>query len=136
MLCIAKIMYCFVGQKKKCHVRFAPRTSINIICPYQHIGPGMPVYLPSSSCGTTTSCTLHKNQGDRSDCNNYIGISILSIEGKYLPVLCSTYFRNWLRLSTHNNNPPGSRAGRSTIDYSCCDSCKRRVNSYTSPLSV
>ena len=32
--------------------------------------------------------TLYKNKGDRNDCNNYRGISFLSIVGRTLPVSC------------------------------------------------
>ena len=59
--------------------------------------------------------TLYKNKGDRSDCNNYRGISVLSIVGK-------TFARVMLnRLQTlvervYPEAQCGFRAQRSTID--------------------
>ena len=59
--------------------------------------------------------TLYKNKGERSDCNNYRGISLLSIVGKaYARVLL-----NRLQLLADRVYPEaqcGFRAARSTID--------------------
>ena len=59
--------------------------------------------------------TLYKNKGERSDCNNYRGISLLSIVGKaYARVLLSR-----LQLLADRVYPEaqcGFRAARSTID--------------------
>jgi len=59
--------------------------------------------------------TLYKNKGDRGDCNNFRGISILSITGKAFARVALS------RLETVSGKgvPRGSvrfRAGRSTID--------------------
>ena len=62
-----------------------------------------------------TIMTLYKNKGDRSDCNNYRGISLLSIVGKvYARVVL-----NRLQLLAERVYPEaqcGFRAGRSTVD--------------------
>lgn len=59
--------------------------------------------------------TLYKNKGERSDCNNYRGISLLSIVGKaYARVML-----NRLQILAERIYPEaqcGFRAGRSTID--------------------
>ncbi|XP_037804032.1 uncharacterized protein LOC119598476 [Penaeus monodon] len=59
--------------------------------------------------------TLYKNKGDRRDCNNYRGISLLSIVGKAF----ARVVLNRLQLLTERVYPEaqcGFRAGRSTID--------------------
>ena len=59
--------------------------------------------------------TLYKNKGDRSDCNNYRGISLLSIVGKVFArvVLCRLQA---LASRVYPESQCGLRAGRSTVD--------------------
>ena len=59
--------------------------------------------------------TLYKNKGDRSDCNNYRGISLLSIVGKVFArvVLCRLQA---LASRVYPESQCGFRAGRSTVD--------------------
>ena len=62
-----------------------------------------------------TIVTLYKNNGDRSDCNNYRGISLLSIIGK----LYARILLHRLQLLADRVYPEsqcGFRAGRSTTD--------------------
>ncbi|XP_060770241.1 uncharacterized protein LOC132881605 [Neoarius graeffei] len=59
--------------------------------------------------------TLYKNKGDRSHCNNYCGISLLSIVGKAFPHVVL----NRLQALAEHVYPEaqcGFRAGRSTVD--------------------
>ena len=46
--------------------------------------------------------TLYKNKGDRGDCNNYHGISILNIIGKLFTKIVLMNCRYWLRESTQS----------------------------------
>ena len=59
--------------------------------------------------------TLYKNKGDRSDCNNYRGISLLSIVGK---VFARVVLKKLQRLAerVYPESQCGFRAERSTID--------------------
>ena len=59
--------------------------------------------------------TLYKNKGDKSDCNNYRGISLLSIVGK---LFARIILRRLQRLAdqVYPESQCGFRAGRSTID--------------------
>ena len=59
--------------------------------------------------------TLYKNEGDRSDCNNYRGISLLSVVGKVFARVALTK----LQIVAERTLPEsqcGFRTGRSTID--------------------
>ena len=59
--------------------------------------------------------TLYKNKGERSDCNNYRGISLLSIVGKvYARVLLARLQKLAERI--YPESQCGFRAGRSTVD--------------------
>ena len=59
--------------------------------------------------------TLYKNKGERSDCNNYRGISLLSIVGKvYARVLLARLQK--LAERVYPESQCGFRAGRSTVD--------------------
>ena len=59
--------------------------------------------------------TLYKNKGERSDCNNYRGISLLSIVGKvYARVILSRLQK--LAERVYPESQCGFRAGRSTAD--------------------
>ena len=59
--------------------------------------------------------TLYKNKGDRSDCNNYRGISLLSIVGKaYARVILNRL--QTLASRIYPESQCGFRAGRSTVD--------------------
>ena len=59
--------------------------------------------------------TLYKNKGDRSDCNNYRGISLLSIVGKAFARVTLTRLQS-LASRVYPESQCGFRAGRSTID--------------------
>ncbi|XP_066282992.1 uncharacterized protein [Branchiostoma lanceolatum] len=59
--------------------------------------------------------TLYKNKGERSDCNNYRGISLLSVVGKvYTKVVLARLQR--LAERVYPESQCGFRANRSTID--------------------
>ena len=59
--------------------------------------------------------TLYKNKGDRSDCNSYRGISLLSIVGKvFVRVILARL--QVLAARVYPESQCGFRAGRSTID--------------------
>ena len=59
--------------------------------------------------------TLYKNKGETSDCNNYRGISLLSIVGKvYARVLQARLQKLAERI--YSESQCGFRAGRSTVD--------------------
>ena len=62
-----------------------------------------------------TIVTLYKNKGDRSDCNNYMGISLLSIVGKVFTRILLTRLQT-LAARIYPASQCGFRAGRSTID--------------------
>ena len=62
-----------------------------------------------------TMVTLYKNKGDRSDCNNYRGISLLSVAGKaFARVLLKRL--QVVAERVYPESQCGFRAGRSTID--------------------
>ena len=62
-----------------------------------------------------TIVTIYKNKGDRSDCNNYRGISLLSIVGK---VFARVLLKRLQKLAerVYPESQCGFRAGRSTTD--------------------
>ena len=59
--------------------------------------------------------TLYKNKGDRSDCNNYRGISLLSIVGKAFARVVLARLQT-LAQNVYPESQCGFRAGRSTMD--------------------
>ena len=59
--------------------------------------------------------TLYKNKGDRSDCNSYRGISLLSIVGKVFARVILARLKV-LAARVYHESQCGFRAGRSTID--------------------
>ena len=59
--------------------------------------------------------TLFKNKGERSDCNNYRGISILSVIGKVFAKVILIRLQK-LAERVYPKSQCGFRAGRSTID--------------------
>ena len=59
--------------------------------------------------------TLYKNKGDRSDCNNYRGISLLSITGKVFARVVLNRLQK-LAERVYPESQCGFRASRSTID--------------------
>ena len=69
----------------------------------------------------TNIVTLYKNKGDRSDCNNYRGISLLSIVGKVFIWVILTRLQS-LPSQVYPESQCGFRAGRSTVDmiFSLC----------------
>ena len=62
-----------------------------------------------------TIVTLYKNKGDRSDCNNYKSISLLSIVGKAFARVLLIRLQK-LASRVYPESQCGFRAGRSTID--------------------
>ena len=62
-----------------------------------------------------TIITLCKNKGDRSDCNNYRGISLMSIVGKVFARVLLTRLQV-LADCVYPESQCGFRAGRSTMD--------------------
>lgn len=63
----------------------------------------------------STIVTLYKNKGDRSDCNNYRGISLLSIVGKVFARVILARLQT-LASRVYPESQCGFRAGRSTVD--------------------
>ena len=63
--------------------------------------------------------TLYKNKGDRGDCNNCRGISLLSVVGKVFAWVTLTCLQS---LQVYPESQCGFRAGRSTVDmiFSLC----------------
>ena len=59
--------------------------------------------------------TLHKNNGERSNCNNYRGISLLCIVGKVFTRVALTKSQT-LASCIYPESQCGFRAGRSTVD--------------------
>ena len=59
--------------------------------------------------------TLYKNKGERSDCNNYRGISLLSIVGKVFARVILTHLQK-LAEHVYPESQCGFRAERSTVD--------------------
>ena len=59
--------------------------------------------------------TLFKNKGERSDCNNYRGISLLSVIGKVFAKVILIWLQK-LAERVYPESQCGFRAGRSTID--------------------
>ena len=59
--------------------------------------------------------TLYKNKGERSDCNNYRGISLLSIVGKVFARVILTRLQK-LAERVYPESQCGFRSGRSTVD--------------------
>lgn len=59
--------------------------------------------------------TLYKNKGDRSDCNNYRGISLLSITGKVFARVVLARLQS-LASRVYPESQCGFRAERSTVD--------------------
>jgi hypothetical protein len=59
--------------------------------------------------------TLYKNKGDRSDCNNYRGISLLSIVGKVFARVALARLQT-LASRVYPESQCGFRDGRSTVD--------------------
>ena len=59
--------------------------------------------------------TLYKNKGDRSDCNNYRGISLLNIVGKVFARVTLSRLQS-LASCVYPESQCGFRAGRSTVD--------------------
>ena len=59
--------------------------------------------------------TLYKNKGDRSDCNNYRGISLLSIVGKVYACVLLVRLQQ-LAERVYPESQCGFRAERSTVD--------------------
>ena len=62
-----------------------------------------------------TVVTLYKNKGDRSDCNNYRGISLLSIVGKLFARIVLNRLQR-LAERVYPESQCGFRANRSTVD--------------------
>uniref|UniRef100_A0A8C9WDN1 Reverse transcriptase domain-containing protein n=1 Tax=Scleropages formosus TaxID=113540 RepID=A0A8C9WDN1_SCLFO len=62
-----------------------------------------------------TIVTLYKNKGERSDCNNYRGISLLSVTGK---LFAEVVLRRLQKIAQqiYPESQCGFRAGRSTVD--------------------
>ena len=59
--------------------------------------------------------TLFKNKGDRSDCNNYRGISLLSVVGKVFARVVLARLQI-LADRIYPESQCGFRSGRSTVD--------------------
>ena len=59
--------------------------------------------------------TLYKNKGDRGDCNNYCGISLLNIVGKVFAKVVLMKLRV-LAERIYSESQCGFRAKRATID--------------------
>ncbi len=72
--------------------------------------------VPKDMCNTKI-VTLYKNKGDRSDCNSYIGISLLGIVGKVFVRVLLAHLQV-LAARVYPESQCGYRAGRSTLMFS------------------
>lgn len=90
---------------------------------------GLPLHQLVSSCWSTGSVpqdfkdakitTLYKQKGDRGDCNNYRGISLLSVTGKVVAKIVLNRLQK-LAEGLYPESQCGFRPGRSTTDMIFC----------------
>ena len=80
--------------------------------------------------------TLYKNKGDRSDCNNYRGISLLSIVSILVFTRVTLTRLQSLASQVYPESQCGFRAGRSTVDmiFSLCQLQKKCREQQQQPL--
>ena len=71
--------------------------------------------VPQDMCDAKI-VTLHKNKGDRSDCNNYHGISLLSVVGNVFACVALGILQIFAE-RIYPESQCGFRTGRSTIDF-------------------
>ncbi|XP_038074903.1 uncharacterized protein LOC119742800 [Patiria miniata] len=83
--------------------------------------------VPQDMCDAKI-VTLYKNKGDRNDCNNYRGISLLSTVGKVFTRVALIRLQ-LLAERVHPESQCGFRAARSTVDdlSSTFDNCRRNA---------
>ena len=74
-----------------------------------------PYYFPQWALRDSKIITLFKNKGERNDCNNYRGISLLSIVGKVFARVILMRLQK-LAERIYPESQCGFRAGRATID--------------------
>ena len=85
--------------------------------------------VPQDMCDAKI-VTLFKNKGDWCDCNNYRGISLLSVVGK---VFARVVLARLQILADHIYPEPqcGFRSGRSTVDMIFCQTIVREMQGTT-----
>ena len=84
--------------------------------------------------------TVYKNKGERSDCNSYRGISLLSIVGKVFPRVILARLQK-LAKRVYPESQCGFRAERSTVDMIVSlsqlqEKCREQQMPCTSPSSI
>ena len=74
--------------------------------------------------------TIYKRKGEKSECGNYRGLSLLDVSGKTLAKLLSIRFSTYVAEKILPETQCGFRAGRGTTDmiFVCIRSLRKDVN--------